>query len=314
MKFPSKSLHATALAFSLLLGATGCGTPGTEQKAAQKAPVARAAASPADLLLVNALLRQSADKDTQQSLTLVTQAAAKAPDRLDIAWLQAQLCGQTPGCEPEPLETRLRKLDPDNGAVWLGPLARAQEQQDRAAEEQIIAALARTKRVDIYWNPLVARMSAAFGAQAAAADAKLLDPLTGAMNRTVNWLSGIVLPRFAPLGESCGALRVQKSQRAQQCAQIATALQNSDSYLAQGVGLGIAQRVATPGTASAQKVAARIANARYQQETTGEIISSQVDRDKFTRELLKLMSTLPREQDVQAAVLRWAGRPLEPTP
>jgi hypothetical protein len=32
-----------------------------------------------------------------------------------------------------------------------------------------------------------------------------------------------------------------------------------------------------------------------------------VERDKFTAELLKLMSSLHREQDVFAAVLRWAG-------
>ena len=34
--------------------------------------------------------------------------------------------------------------------------------------------------------------------------------------------------------------------------------------------------------------------------------------DARRREMLELMSTLRREQDVYIAIIRWAGKPLEP--
>jgi hypothetical protein len=37
-----------------------------------------------------------------------------------------------------------------------------------------------------------------------------------------------------------------------------------------------------------------------------------VEKDKFSDQMLKLMSQLRREQDVSKAILRWAGRPLTP--
>jgi hypothetical protein len=78
------------------------------------------------------------------------------------------------------------------------------------------------------------------------------------------------------------------------------------------MGLGIAQRIATPGTKEATQVAERIALARYQRDNAGQVIESQRDRDKFTQEMLKLMASLRSEQDVFMAVIRWAGRSPKP--
>lgn len=308
--------RAPALVFSftlsLLLGIAGCGTTQPERNSGQRVPTPRAAGS-AESLLVNALLRQFADNNSQQALTFVAQAAAKEPNRVDTAWLHAQLCLQTRGCEPEPLLARLGKLDPTNGTAWLGALARAQQRQDRASEDQILELLSRSKHFNIYWNTLVSRIAVAFGEEVAAGKAdKLPDPLSRAVNQTINWISGIALPTFEPLAESCTVTRMVRAEISQRCARIAAALQRSDSYVAEGMGLGIAQRIASPGTPAARNVAELIDIARYQRDTAGQIIESQVDRDKFTKELLKLMTALPREQDVFLAVMRWSGQPLEP--
>lgn len=303
--------RAAALAFSFLLGAAGCGTaqPG---RGSGKTTQARGSDS-AESLLVNALLRQFADNNSEQALTFVGQAAGKAPQRVDIAWLHAQLCLQTRGCDSEALLARLAKLDPGNGTAWLGALARAQQQQDRAAEDQILEVLSRSKHFNIYWNTLVSRVAVVFSEEVAAGKAdKLPDPLSRAVNQTVNWISAIALPTFEPLAESCTVTRMVRAAISQHCARIAAALQHSDSYVAEGMGLGISQRIAASETQSATTVAERIDTARYQRDTAGQIIESQVDRDKFTKELLKLMTSLPREQDVFIAVIRWAGQPLEP--
>jgi len=46
---------------------------------------------------------------------LIARAVDVAPDRPDLVWLQAQVCQQSPPCDPEPIERHLRELDPSNG-------------------------------------------------------------------------------------------------------------------------------------------------------------------------------------------------------
>lgn len=265
------------------------------------------------MLLVNALLRRSADIGNPQVVTLATQATQRAPERKDIAWLHMQLCTQVSGCDAAELETRLRTLDADNGFAWLGALARAQQSNDSMVEERILEEIGGSKHFNIYWNTLVSRIAVALSEQAPPPDPKKpSDSLTRAMDQSVNWISTIAIEALQPLVEACSASRIIRANNAQRCAQIAAALQRSDTYIAEGIGLGIAQRL-TANTQSAQKVTARINATRYQRDTAGQIIQSQLDAEKFTRELLKLMGTLPREQDVFIAVMRWAGQPLEPT-
>ncbi len=54
------------------------------------------------------------------SLALIGRAIAAAPERPDLAWLQAQVCQEVTRCDPEPIERHLRGLDPSNGAGWMG--------------------------------------------------------------------------------------------------------------------------------------------------------------------------------------------------
>ena len=76
----------------------------------------------ADSLAAAGLLNLA--KHNDQSLSLIARATAAAPERADLAWLLAQVCRQLAPCDPEPVERRLRVLDPSNGAGWLGALAR----------------------------------------------------------------------------------------------------------------------------------------------------------------------------------------------
>ena len=300
--------------FGFLTLASGCGTQPERAEAKPATPPVAAKSTAADALMVQALLRRSADPGSPQGLESAKQAAERAPNRKDIAWLHMQFCQQVSGCNSAALETRLRKLDPDNGNAWLGALARAQEQNDSLAEDKILDELSRSKHFNIYWNTLVSKTAVALSSQAAppADPKKPGEPLTQAVNQAVDWASTVAVESFEPLGEACGAARTIKGNVAQRCAQIAAALQRSDTYIAEGIGLGIAQRLTTVGTPSAQKVETRIDTIRYQRDAAGAIMEAQVDREKFTRELINLMASLPREQDVFIAVIRWAGQPLEP--
>ncbi|MFL6618706.1 MAG: hypothetical protein ACJ8MH_08890 [Povalibacter sp.] len=267
-----------------------------------------------DALLVEAMRRHTQQQDFAAALQLVKQAAEKAPDRKDIAWLYSQLCSEANGCQAESVETRLRHMDPTNAAVWLGPLARAQDRNDLAAENGILEAMSRGDHFDIYWNSLISKMAVVASAETAARLGPTVpDLVTISLNDVIGWVSAVAFPRFTPLSDTCSAERVANRSVAERCARIAAALTRGDTVIAESVGLGIAERLAPPNSQQAANVAEQIRRARYQRDTAGQIIAGQVEHDKFSRELIKLMAGLRREQDVFLAVIRWGGQPVQPT-
>ncbi len=144
-------------------------------------------------------LQALVDGDGQRALAAIARANLVAPKRPDLAWLHARICMLAPGCEPEPIETRLRKLAPDNGVVWLGPLARAQARHDRRVEDQILEAMSRAQRFDLYWTGLVWRLSTARDMRTRLRQALRRaepQPLTHALDQTTEALSGAVVPAF----------------------------------------------------------------------------------------------------------------------
>jgi hypothetical protein len=291
---------------ALLLVAAGCGTtrptgPGAARDSAQSVS--------ADALLAGAVRRQGVD----QALPLIQAEVEKSPDRVEMVWLYSQLCAQVSGCESEPIEARLRKLDPGNAAAWIGALARARAQRDTAAEGSILEAMGRGDRFDLYWNALVSRLAVAITRSGAARiEPGSLDAVTAGLNEAVGWLSGVAMPAFKPITDACSGASAANPGAAARCLRISETMLRGDTYIVEAVGLGIRERLATPGTAAAIAVAEQIEISRYQREMASRIMESQVEREKFSGELLELMTKLRREQDVFTAVIRWAGQPLLP--
>ena len=197
----------------------------------------------------------------------------------------------SPGCEPEPVETRLRKLAPDNGVVWLGPLARAQTRGDRRVEDQILEAMSGTQRLDLYWTELVSRIATARNARAPAAGTPGAQPhpLTSALDQTTEALSNAVVPAFKPLNTSCELDRTQDPATRSRCDRIAQAMQHSDTTLVEAIGIGIAQRLATPASPEALVLEERGATLSYRSQAAGAVVRSQVEREKFSVQMIELM-------------------------
>lgn len=246
-----------------------------------------------------------------QAFNLVRNATEHEPQRPDLAWLEIRLCAETQGCEVEPLEARLRKLDPGNGITWLGALARAQARRDTRAEEQILEAMGRSERFDLYWTTLVSRLSSALNAQMKDA-ANAQNPLTTALNDTTSWLSRLSTPALKPLTATCEPQRLRDTAVVTRCQRISQSMQRSDTTLVEGLGLGIAQRLVAPGSNAALVFDERVATLSYQSQVAGSIVQAQVERDKFSSQMIELMKKLRREQEVSTAILRWAGRPTSP--
>jgi hypothetical protein len=276
-------------------------------------PVAHEAPADADQLLAQALRAWAVDKDSPHALILAERAAAAAPTRADVAWLHLRLCAQTPACQPQSLEARLKKLAPDNGVVWLSVLSRAQAEKDLQVEQQVLTAMSRAQDFNLYWTPLTWRIATAINRDPPPRNEKdAAAPLTAALNETASWLSAIVTPSFRSLTAACGAEKAHEPARRAVCLDIANVLQRSDTYIAEGLGLGIAQRLAPPGSVQASQIEERIEVIGYQNQTAGAVMTAQIERDKFSAQVLELMKKLPREQDVSLAILRWAQQPLTP--
>jgi hypothetical protein len=276
----------------------------------QRSPTASVPAGNADELAASALFALVVNRDPQQALTSIERASQIAPSRPELAWLHAQVCMQARGCEPEPIEARLRKLDPGNGIAWLGPLARAQARNEGPVEQQILEAMSHAERFDLYWTSLVWRLTAARNA-GMPAPTQPGQPLTATLDSTIQSLS-MVVPAFKPLSTACSQQRTGEAAALARCQRIAQAMQRSDTTLVEGLGLGMGQRLATPGSPDAIVLDERVAVLAYRNEAAGSIVSAQVERDKFSAQMLELMKKLPHEQDVSVAILRWAGRPLAP--
>jgi hypothetical protein len=267
-----------------------------------------------DLLLAESLRQYINSRDPAQALAMAQLAHQRSPDRADALWILVQICSGAPGCQPEPLEAQLRTLDPANGIVWLGALNRATARNDQPAADQILEAIVRSPRMDLGWNGLVAKLSVALAERTRANTPANTTPLSDALNESVGLLSRIALPAFQPLTDSCSARRLVDRLVAARCLLVGSVLQHSDTYVAESMGLGIAQRLAATDGAETGKVEQRIEIARYQRDTAGEIISGQTEKERFAAELLELMRKQRREQDVFIAIIRWAGRPLTPPP
>jgi hypothetical protein len=304
-------LPVAIVAYTIAATLIGCASPNTATANARSSTKQAPAAS-VDLLLVEALRQFVERRDAPQARAMTELATKRAPDRIDALWLHLQMCLGTPGCQPEALEARLRKLDKSNSAVWLGPLARAIEHSDRASEDQILETIGRSERVDLYWNGMVAKLATALAERTRTNNPENKTPLTDAVNEVVGLLSKIAVPAFQPLADSCGVRRLTDRLAATRCLLVAATLQRSDTYIADSVGLGIAQRVAATGSGDSAKIEQRIALSRYQRDSAGQLITGQLERERFSTELLEVMRTQRREQDVFIAVIRWAGEPLTP--
>jgi hypothetical protein len=296
----------------LLLSA--CASSPPQPSGAKSVPIADSNDADQAAATALALWGTNAKANNSQALSQIQKAAQAAPERPEILWLHLRLCMEAPGCEPEPIEARLRKLDPDNGAVWMGALSRAQARRDARAEAQILDMMSKAANFNIYWTTLIAKLSPYVSRMpvATAVAQPVPTPLTNAMNSTIDWLSALVIPAFRPVTAACDEQRVREPETRVRCELVAKALQNSDTTLAEGFGLGLAQRLAPQNSAAFMQAVEKIQTLRHQNQAAGTVVAAQVEKDKFAEQLLKLNAQLKKEQEVSRAILRWAGQPLTP--
>jgi hypothetical protein len=279
------------------------------------APAAREAATQRHLERALVLLRQRNDADSlaaagllsggkhrDGALLLVSHATDAAPDRPDLLWLQGRICRYVPACDPQPIEERLRALDPGNGAGWMDALARATKWNDDAAAAAALEAIAHSERFDIYWTTLVARLSRA----TASTQAVSLDEAEIAV---IGSLAAQAIPAYAAASNACNGARLELAETLATCRGIARAFQNGDTYITESIGSRIAERAWPEGSAEWQAASSAQRVYAYQLKRWSEL--TPIDAAQ-AQTYLSLCEQHRREQDVWLAALVSAG--VDPTP
>jgi hypothetical protein len=175
-------------------------------------------------------------RDQKHAASLIARATSAAPDRPDLAWLQAALCEQTPSCDALPFEVRVRELDPTNGVGWLGELARSWAANDEAGTNKALEAIAQSDRVDIYYTRLIAKLTP----KVAEAGSISLDEASVAV---VGALAMETIPTYPPASKACKGDRLNQAEVVSFCRGLARSFENGDSFMTEMVGVAIAKRV-----------------------------------------------------------------------
>jgi hypothetical protein len=244
-------------------------------------------------------------KSDAQRLTLFARAAALAPDRADLVWLQLEECGRVEACDPAALAATLHELDPDNGAAWAPSLDRAIRDGDADATNKSLSAIASSKRLDIYWNPSIARLSRAV------ANVHTMD-LSTALTAVIGSEAALAIPAYQNLSKSCKAPVLEQPGRIDICRKIADVMRGGDTYITEMIGVAIAKRVWPEDSPEyADAVAARRIG-QYRMRTEGEILPASFRTDAEAQKYVTLLATHRAEQEVALAVITAAGKSPEP--
>jgi hypothetical protein len=283
----------------------GCATP-SAQLPSSTDPMVRAllAAGDPDSLEAAALL-QAAHGEPERQLEWLRRAAATAPDRPDLVWLELRTCDRVVGCELAPLQAQLHWLDPDNGAPWSVALSLERKTGQVAAYEEDIRAISYSKRFDIYWNMTIAHATGALiGLHQLSARAALTQIMGAA--------DAVQIPPYHSLIAGCQRDQLGDAETLDACRRLAAVLRNGDTYLTEMVGLGIAMRAWPDGSDQRREAMRRLRASHYIADQEFRRAVAHAGSDAAATAYLDLAGSHRSEQAVFSADLQQAGIATEP--
>jgi hypothetical protein len=258
--------------------------------------------SDADSLAAAAVVLRFTQPSPDSVLALLVRAVSVAPERADLVWLEIQFCRETPSCDPEPEEARLRTLDPTNGAAWINAMARANAPNDEAAKLAALSALARTERIDLYWTTLIVHLTRAL------ADSDKVS-LPEALVNVIGVLAAEAIPAYSATSSLCKGDRLNTAVIAQDCRAVALAFERGDTDITEMIGVAIAKRV-WPMDSPEWKAATE---ARRAYEYRSQLFAASSANDpQWAEKYLALCAQNRREQDVERAELIAEGKSPDP--
>jgi len=260
----------------------------------------------ADSLAAAGLLR-TVDRKPDVAVDLLARATAQAPERADLAWLHIQICRQVSSCDSEPEESRLRALDPSNGAGWLNAVARGHASKNETAELAALTALARTERVDVYWTTLIAHLTNAIAATHEV-------PLSEALVYVIGVLAAETIPAYQTISNLCKDDRLRNADVLKDCQTVALAFERGDTDVTEMVGVTLAKRV---WPADSVEWASAAEAQRIHEYRSALLIHSSfftLPAARWATKYLALCAKNRREQDLEVGEIIEEGKDPDPPP
>jgi hypothetical protein len=258
------------------------------------------AAADADSLEAAALLTPKTL--SAERLQLVLRAAAAAPARPDLAWLALASCIQVESCDVSPLEARLRAADPGNGAAWMGTLERAAASTPQLSAS--VAGVSGSERFDIYWNQLIVHTAAALERTKTMEDREAVALATGLG-------AAQAIPALQRLSHACTEVTVARPEELGSCRKLAGVLRHGDSFIIEGLGLGIARRV-WPASSDEYREAAAATRVLHYRLRELAAWNPDITSDAGANHYLELLAVHRTEQEALLAEL--LARGISPSP
>jgi hypothetical protein len=183
----------------------------------------------------------SSFKRNPESLVLINRAAALAPHRPEIIYLQWRVCVFLQCGNEAQIVADLKKADPGNGLAWLPELTAAVDRADQNGVTDIAAQIGTTQGLKIYWNSLVVMLVDSLGEAAVGARPRS-DDLPTRMTTAIGTLAAVAIPPLRALSASCHADQFGRPGRRAACEAMMSRLSRSDTAIMQSIGLSIQER------------------------------------------------------------------------
>ncbi len=256
--------------------------------------------------------RADTAKAAAAALDLIVRAGEFAPDKVTWSWLRLQLCVGVPACDVRDAATTMRWVDADNGAVWMATLASAQKDKDATEIDRVLADMALGNRFDLYTNRTAVLFYDSLNRVRDKLPGGYLPSDLARLNEAVGLATAETIPSFSPLINACRD--ASSTERRDDCLKLSRTLQRADTVMAQLVGLAIARRLAPVDSREFHALGERRHALEWLVATANEIDSPLLPWMKNARARARLakMRALPREEDVDIALLREHHLALQP--
>jgi hypothetical protein len=243
-------------------------------------------------------------KAASAALEFAVKASELAPNNPAVSWMRLLLCMNAPACDIRQAATNLRWVAADNGAAWLPTLTVAQKDKDTVEVDRVLDSMAEGSRFELYGNRSTVLIWSALKRAKSQLPANYLKSEAARLNEAMGTANAIVLPSFSPLINACREA-APDAERRKACLTLSKTLQHADVVMAQLVGFAIEKRL-NPGDARELR---SIAERRRALEWRVAL----ADRANVTaRSRLAKMRAMPREEDVDIAILRELKKSLDP--
>jgi hypothetical protein len=251
-------------------------------------------------------------KAATAALDLAVKAAELAPDDPAISWLRLHLCANALGCDIRDAATTMRWIDADNAAAWLPTLAGAQKEGDTVQVDRVLAEMASSTRFDLYGNRSTVVMYGALKRSKAELPAEYLPSDLARVTEAMEIAGTTVMPSFSSLINACRD--AASVERREDCLKVSKIMQKGDAVLTQLVGFAV-EKGLTPTDSREQHALAERRRLLEWRASAANISDTPLLpwlRNARARSRLAKMRALPREEDVDIALLKEHGISLEP--